>query len=396
MYEFCIESHVLKADPETTRVYTPDDMKEMLKEQAGQDNIQLPKDKGSLLNDLPETLSNYYSKYDPDFAQGILSDPNAGPAPKSKPGDDSGASLSPTRTSTPTRVSNQPRITVTPPRTSTAAIGGASTASGRAPIPGPDQLDGSNQPPVSTLYPPQNPTPTPDPTPDPIPKPQKPDPHKIPRHRFLSSKEWGLVAHGLGGLRDRESQDPIHPTSWWWPPNGMPQGLYRDVVTQRVKFGYLYHVACRMRFILMFLQLLIGATLTAIGSMSLKDGIPITVLGAANTVIAGLLAFLQNSGLPDRYRYDKAEFEAIEDHIKELLDSGIAPVDQATDQILAECFDLFQYAKVTVASNLPANYTSRLGHPATSQISSNVIMRATSQPFFKPSSEGSTEKHVYA
>lgn len=114
----------------------------------------------------------------------------------------------------------------------------------------------------------------------------------------------------------------------------------------------------------MLLQLFIGATLTALGSMSFKQGTPITILGASNTVIAGLLAFLQNSGLPDRYRYDKSEFEALEDHIKEILDSGIAPADQATDQILAECFDLYQDAKATVCANLPANYTSRIGQQA--------------------------------
>jgi hypothetical protein len=106
----------------------------------------------------------------------------------------------------------------------------------------------------------------------------------------------------------------------------------------------------------MLLQLFIGATLTALGSMSFSQGTPITILGAANTVIAGLLAFLQNSGLPDRYRYDKSEFEALEDHIKEILDSGIAPADQTADQILAECFDLYQDAKATVSANLPANY----------------------------------------
>ncbi|KAL5090599.1 hypothetical protein Trisim1_004224 [Trichoderma cf. simile WF8] len=180
--------------------------------------------------------------------------------------------------------------------------------------------------------------------------------HQTPRHRFLSPTEWGVVAHGIGGIRDREQHTPIHPTSWVWPPRGMPRGLYKDTVTQRTKFFYLHHASSGIRWILMLLQLFIGATLTALGSMSFSQGTPITILGAANTVIAGLLAFLQNSGLPDRYRYDKSEFEALEDHIKEILDSGIAPADQTADQILAECFDLYQDAKATVSANLPANY----------------------------------------
>lgn len=168
------------------------------------------------------------------------------------------------------------------------------------------------------------------------------------------------MAHAIGGLRDREKMTPAHPTSWWWPPKGMPHGLYRDAVTKRVKSYYLYHISSSVRWILMLAQLLIGASLTALGSMSLSDGVPITVLGATNTVIAGILAFLQNSGLPDRYRYDMAEFEAVEDHVKELLDSGIALTSQATDQIIAECFDLYRDAKMTIAANMPANYNSRL------------------------------------
>lgn len=83
------------------------------------------------------------------------------------------------------------------------------------------------------------------------------------------------------------------------------------------------------------------------------------MLGAVNTIIAGLLALLHNSGLPDRYRYDMTEFEQLEDHIRELLDTGLAPADRAIDQILAECFDLYTEAKLTVQANMPVTYNSR-------------------------------------
>lgn len=178
------------------------------------------------------------------------------------------------------------------------------------------------------------------------------------RHRFLSPGEWAILAHGVGGLADAERHTATRPTSWWWPPRGMPRGLFKDAVTQRAKFFYLFHGTSMLRWLLMIMQLLIGAGLTAIGSLAFRDGTPITVLGAGNTVIAGLLALLHNSGLPDRYRHDMAEFEAVEDHIQELLDSGIAPADLAVDQILAGCFDLFQNAKATVAVNMPVNYNS--------------------------------------
>ncbi|GAO18310.1 hypothetical protein UVI_02033010 [Ustilaginoidea virens] len=132
----------------------------------------------------------------------------------------------------------------------------------------------------------------------------------------------------------------------FWPPIGMPPGLYREVVSHKYRFYYLFHLTSILRATLMILQLLIGAALTALGSMSLEDGRPITVLGAVNTVIAGLLALLHNSGLPDRYRSDMAGFEEIEDRIKEFLDSGIALVDQKPEQS-------------TVTVNMPSNYASR-------------------------------------
>ncbi|KAI5463407.1 hypothetical protein BGZ63DRAFT_381348, partial [Mariannaea sp. PMI_226] len=87
---------------------------------------------------------------------------------------------------------------------------------------------------------------------------------------------------------------------------------------------------------LMILQLLLGATLTALGSLSFQRGTPITILGAVNTVTAGFLAFLHNSGLPDRYWYDMAQYEAVEDHIREVLDASIIPADHTLDQALAE------------------------------------------------------------
>ncbi|KAG6092833.1 hypothetical protein E4U30_004883 [Claviceps sp. LM220 group G6] len=143
-----------------------------------------------------------------------------------------------------------------------------------------------------------------------LPKTHKSDAHhKVIAHRFLSSAEWLRIANGLGGVKDGE--------------------------------------------------ILFGAALTALGSMSLADGKPITILGAANTVIAGLLALFHNSGIPDRYWNDMAEFEDIEDHIKEILDSGIVPAGQSAPQVLAECFDYFRDAKTTIVVNLPANYNKQ-------------------------------------
>jgi len=105
-------------------------------------------------------------------------------------------------------------------------------------------------------------------------------------------------------------------------------------------------------------QLFIGATLTALGSLSAQHGTAITIMAAANTIQSGILALLQNSGLPDRYRSDKQEFERVEDYLKEILDTGLVPADQTLGQVLADCFERYQLAKKTTQENIPTNYTS--------------------------------------
>lgn len=184
----------------------------------------------------------------------------------------------------------------------------------------------------------------------------EPSPKKEIAFRSLSAAEWTFFARGVGGIRDAERNVPVQPTSRIWPPKGLPPGLYRDTVYKRTMSFYMYKFASIIRWIFLILQLMIGASLTALGGMSTRDGTPITVLGASNTVIAGLLALLHNSGVPDRYRYDKAEFERVEDHIRELLVTRLVRADKSVNEALSDCFDYYQHAKRTVNSNMPAAY----------------------------------------
>jgi hypothetical protein len=66
----------------------------------------------------------------------------------------------------------------------------------------------------------------------------------------------------------------------------------------------------------MICQVVLGAILTALGSMTLRDGTPITVMAAMNTIDAGLLALMHNSGLPDRFRLNRVEFSKVKDFIR--------------------------------------------------------------------------------
>lgn len=198
--------------------------------------------------------------------------------------------------------------------------------------------------------------------------------HKNVRYRFLSPTEWAILARGVGGIIDIEHNKPVHPTSSLWPPNGLPQGLYRDCVYRRTISSYSFHFIGFVRAILFVLQLMIGASITALSSGGFDDT-AITILAASNTVIAGLLALLHNSGIPDRYRYDKSEFQKVEDHIREVLATGIVRADQSVQEALAKCYDRFDHARRTVEANMPSAYAPSQSTPSS---------RRGSQPQHQP------------
>ncbi|KAG0645052.1 hypothetical protein D0Z07_9097 [Hyphodiscus hymeniophilus] len=112
----------------------------------------------------------------------------------------------------------------------------------------------------------------------------------------LQDDELSRVRRALGATRPRPySSAP--PSSTFWPPRTLPDGLYRDVVRARCKAQYMYYFVSTMYNICIVLQLLLGASLTALGSTSAKHGLSIVILAAANTVNAGVVALLHNSGL---------------------------------------------------------------------------------------------------
>lgn len=179
------------------------------------------------------------------------------------------------------------------------------------------------------------------------------------RYRFLSPTEWSILARGVGAvdLGDLECQAPTTPSSSiFCPGRGMPEGLYKDIVIHRNKFFLYFHIVSILRWVGMLLQLFISAALTGIGSMDLDSGTAITVMAASNTIIAGILAMLHNSGLPDRYRYNQTEFEEVEDYLKMLLRTGVVEESMTVDQVLVECFNAYHEARAVTSRNDPAFY----------------------------------------
>jgi hypothetical protein len=114
----------------------------------------------------------------------------------------------------------------------------------------------------------------------------------------------------------------------------------------------------------MITQLILGALLTALGARAAKNETLITVLAAANTIVAGLLALMHNSGLPNRYQNDWNEYDKVEAYIRELMNTGIVLRDMTRDEVVETCYSIFRKAKETISKNQPAAYTATEGGAA--------------------------------
>lgn len=107
-------------------------------------------------------------------------------------------------------------------------------------------------------------------------------------------------------------------------------------------------------------QILIGATLTAFGPSAGKHAILITVLGAINTVIAGVLALIKGQGLPERLRHDQAEFRKLQDWIEQteaLLAVGVIGRNRKEVGLLVQvAFKKYNAVRQSEENNRNENY----------------------------------------
>ncbi|RMY19645.1 hypothetical protein D0867_04574 [Hortaea werneckii] len=89
------------------------------------------------------------------------------------------------------------------------------------------------------------------------------------------------------------------------------RGLYDRCISQDMKMRVMYSFSHYMISFLYLLQILVAATLTGLSSYSDTAGVAITALGAINTVLAGILAWLNGQGMPVRYRRSRDQFREV-------------------------------------------------------------------------------------
>lgn len=90
-------------------------------------------------------------------------------------------------------------------------------------------------------------------------------------------------------------------------------GIYRSVIQNQRSKRITHHTLGFILYASHFLQIVLAATLTALGPNAKNYEIEITVLGAINTITAGVLAALKGSGMIERLAKDEVDFKKLQD-----------------------------------------------------------------------------------
>lgn len=113
-----------------------------------------------------------------------------------------------------------------------------------------------------------------------------------------------------------------------------PKTLYGRATRHYFKARALHAFMASLSTTALLVQVIIGAAVTALGA-SESSHIAITFLGASNTVIAGIVAYLKSRGQPMRTRMFKDDLEHVVDEIEnsETMWLGISKGVHGYDEI---------------------------------------------------------------
>lgn len=115
-------------------------------------------------------------------------------------------------------------------------------------------------------------------------------------------------------------------------------GIYMRTVEHETKAKQQHQAVSSVIFTCLALEIVFAATLTAMGAAKVNF-IAITVIGAVNTVIAGLLTFLEGSGREHKLRFQANEWEKLREHIEQRERDVASPVFRGDVQELVQAIE---------------------------------------------------------
>ena len=136
---------------------------------------------------------------------------------------------------------------------------------------------------------------------------------------------------------------------------GQNLGIYKRTVDKEVKSKFQWQLSTWVINACFLLQIIVGAALTALGAAG-GPSAAVTILGAINTILAGLLTYLKGQGLPGRLEQHFQLMRTLREHIEERERDFAEPgcllnVDDEIEAIVA----MYKEIRQTVQDNMPGN-----------------------------------------
>ncbi|KAL8703708.1 MAG: hypothetical protein Q9201_003109 [Fulgogasparrea decipioides] len=158
-------------------------------------------------------------------------------------------------------------------------------------------------------------------------------------------------------------------------------GIYKRTVDEEAKahFGYVlttYIVNC-----FFLLQIIVGAALTALGAAG-GPSAAVTILGAFNTIVAGILTYLKGQGLPARLEQSLHLLRTLREHIEE-RERELTEPDCAldVDEVVQSIVQMYKEVRQSAEDNAPGNVLAPKGAIAT-------LLKKTEAGNHVPTAEG--------
>lgn len=154
----------------------------------------------------------------------------------------------------------------------------------------------------------------------------------IPKHPHLGKTDIHTQFIALVGVPASNVPTTTKPTTTW-----PKSSLYGRATRQLRSQSFTYQFTAALSNTLLLSQVVLGAAVTGLGA-SASSHIIITVIGALNTVIAGLVAYLKSRGQPMRARMYRDDLERVVDEIEnsEVMFLGISNGVQGYEDVVAD------------------------------------------------------------
>jgi len=146
-------------------------------------------------------------------------------------------------------------------------------------------------------------------------------------------------------------------------------GLYNRVATEEREAKLQYIFSALVINTCLLAQVVFASALTALGAGN-GSHTQITILGAANTVIAAVLTFTRGQGLPNRLRQYQCSLRKIREHIEQ-RERDFAQLDCKLDLDfeMRRIMDMYEAVRQTDENNDPSTYQAS----ASSQIRDQAL-----------------------